>query len=97
MSLLGATILTAYATLALAILALTTAVLAGLAFLKQSREVRAIERQVTDAQEVTRQQAELIKLQSDQVAVSRAGRASRGAPGSAGVPADGSREASRSP
>lgn len=41
MSLLGATDLTAWATLALAVLAFITAVLATFAFIKQSQEVRA--------------------------------------------------------
>jgi hypothetical protein len=40
----------------LALFAIVTAILAYLAFRKQSREVRAIERQVTDEQELTRQQ-----------------------------------------
>lgn len=72
MSLLGATILTAVATLALAIFAFITAIFAVLAFLKQSREVRAIERQVIDEQEVTSQQAELLKVQTGQLEVLRA-------------------------
>jgi hypothetical protein len=71
MSLLGATILTAVATVVLAFFAFATAILAGLAFLKQSREVRAVERQVTDGQEVAAQQAELLKVQAGQLEVLR--------------------------
>jgi hypothetical protein len=40
--------------------------LAYLAFRKQSRAIRAIEKQVADQQEVTRQHGELLKLQSGQ-------------------------------
>jgi hypothetical protein len=71
MSLLGATILAAIATLALAVFAFITAIFAWLAFRKQSREVAAIERQVTDEQEVTRQQAELLRVQSEQLELQR--------------------------
>jgi hypothetical protein len=53
MSLLGATILTAIATLALAVFALITAVLAYMAWRKQSREVH--------------DQAEMLRVQSDQL------------------------------
>jgi hypothetical protein len=67
MSLLGATILTAIATLALAVFAFITAIFAWLAFRKQSREVAAIERQVADEQEHTRQQAETLRLQADEL------------------------------
>ena len=72
MSLLGATILTAAATLALAVFAFITAIFAWLAFRKQSQEVAAIERQVSDEQELTRQQAELLKVQTGQLEVLRA-------------------------
>ena len=71
MSEISASQLTAVATFALAILALITAVFAGLAFRKQSQEVRAIERQVTDQQEVTRQQAELLRVQAGQLELQR--------------------------
>jgi hypothetical protein len=54
--------ITAIATAVLAVFAIVTAVFAVLAFLKQSREVRAIERQVTDQQELTQQQGELLKV-----------------------------------
>ena len=54
MSLLGATILTAIATLALAVFAFTTAILALLAWRKQSREVS--------------DQAEMLRVQSEQLA-----------------------------
>jgi len=67
MSLLGATVLTAIATLALAVFAFTTAIFAWLAFRKQSREVAAIERQVDDQKELTARQADLLKVQSDQL------------------------------
>src|ERR1700722_4839893 len=59
--------LTAVATVVLAVFAIVTAVLAGLAFLKQSREVRAVERQVTDGQEVAQQQAGLLRGQTGQL------------------------------
>src|SRR5689334_6269445 len=58
---------TAVANAVLAGFAIVTAILAGLAFLKQSREVRAVERQVADGQEVALQQAELIKIQNGQL------------------------------
>jgi hypothetical protein len=67
MSLLGATILAAIATVVLAVGAIVTGVFAWLAFRKQSQEVAAIERQVTDEQELTRQQGELIKIQAGQL------------------------------
>lgn len=63
--------ITAIATAALAALAIVTAVFAFLAFRAQSREVRAIERQVSDQQEVTRQQAELLRVQSGQLGLQR--------------------------
>jgi hypothetical protein len=68
MSLLAATVLTAIATAVLAVFAIITAWYARKAFLKQSQEVAAIERQVTDEQELTRQQAELLKVQTGQLA-----------------------------
>jgi hypothetical protein len=55
--------LTAVATAILALFAIVTAWYARRAFLKQSREVAAIERQVFDGQELARQQAELLKVQ----------------------------------
>ena len=58
---------TAVANAVLAVFAIVTAILAGLAFLKQSREVRAVERQVADGQEIALQQAELIKIQAGQL------------------------------
>jgi hypothetical protein len=71
MSLLVATQLTALATALLAVGAIFTAVFAVLAFRKQSREVSAIERQVSDQQELTRQQAELLRVQSGQLELQR--------------------------
>jgi hypothetical protein len=71
MSLIFATQLTAIATAALAVFAIITAWYARRAFLKQSQEVRAIEQQVQDAQEITRQQAELLKVQSGQLELQR--------------------------
>ena len=71
MSLIFATQLTAVATAALGAFAIITAVLAGLAFRKQSQEVRAIERQVKDQEELTQQQAHLLKVQSDQLELQR--------------------------
>jgi hypothetical protein len=67
MSLLGATILTAIATAVLAVFAIITAWYARKAFIKQSQEVRAIESQVADGQQLTRQQGELIKIQAGQL------------------------------
>lgn len=69
MSLLAATVLSAYATLVLAVLAVVTAVFAILAFRKQAQEVRAIERQVADGQEAGRQQAKLLEVQAGQLKV----------------------------
>jgi hypothetical protein len=71
MSLLGATILGAIATAALAVFAIVTAWYARKAFLKQSQEVAAIERQVADEQELTKQQAELLKVQTGELEVLR--------------------------
>jgi hypothetical protein len=67
-----ADIVTAVGTAVLAVFAIVTAVLAGLAFLKQSREVRAVERQVADGQETGRQQGEILKVQAGQLEVLRA-------------------------
>lgn len=67
MSLIFATQFSAVATAILAVFAVVTAVFAFLAFRKQSEEVGAIEQQVTDQQELTRQQAELLKVQSGQL------------------------------
>lgn len=64
--------LTAVFTALLGVGAIATAVLAYLAFRKQAREVAAIERQVSDEQELTRQQAELLKVQTGQLEVLRA-------------------------
>jgi hypothetical protein len=71
MSLIFATQLTAVATAVLAVFAIVTAWYARRAFLKQSREVAAIEQQVTDARELARQQAELLKVQSGQLGLQR--------------------------
>lgn len=71
MSLLLATQVTAIATAVLAVGAIVTAIFAVLALRKEAEEVRAIEKQVTDQQEVTRQQAGLLKLQSDQLELQR--------------------------
>lgn len=63
MSLVFATQLTAVATLALAVLALATAVLAGLAYLKQSREVSLLlEQAKRDTNERRRAQARSVFL-----------------------------------
>lgn len=72
MSLIFATQLTAVFTAFLGVGAIVTAVLAYLAFRKQARAVAAIERQVSDEQELTRQQAELLKVQTGQLEVFRA-------------------------
>jgi hypothetical protein len=71
MSLIFATQLTGVATAVLAAFAIVTAWYARRAFLKQSREVTAIERQVADGQELARQQAELLKIQSGQMELQR--------------------------
>jgi hypothetical protein len=71
MSMLGATILTAIAITVLAVGAIVTAVLAYLAFRKQSHEVMAIDRQVAGDQKLIQQQAKLIKAQTDQVQILR--------------------------
>jgi hypothetical protein len=62
----GMALLTAAATVVLAVFAIVTAWYARRAFLKQSQEVAAIERQVADGQQLTRQQGELIKIQAGQ-------------------------------
>jgi hypothetical protein len=71
MSLIFATQLTAIATAVLAVFAIATAWYARRAFLKQSQEVAAIERQVKDQQELTMQQAGLLKIQSGLLEVQR--------------------------
>ena len=53
--------ITAIATAVLAVFAIVTAWYARRAFLKQSQEVSAIERQVKDQEKLTSQQAELLK------------------------------------
>jgi hypothetical protein len=63
--------ITAIATVVLAIFAIVTAWYARRAFLKQSQEVLAIERQVKDQEVLTRQQAELLEIQSGQLEVQR--------------------------
>jgi hypothetical protein len=63
----GADLISAVATVILAIFAIGTAWYARKAFLKQSQEVRAIERQVKDGEELSRQQAELLKIQAGQL------------------------------
>jgi hypothetical protein len=63
--------ITAIATVVLAIFAIVTAWYARRAFLKQSDEVLAIERQVKDQKVLTRQQAELLEIQSGQLEVQR--------------------------
>lgn len=65
-------LLTAIGTLVLAMFAVVTALYARKAFREQSREVAAIEQQVKDEQEVTRQQAELLEVQTEQLGVFRA-------------------------
>jgi hypothetical protein len=71
MSLIFATQLTALATAVLAVFAIVTAFYARRAFLKQSQEVRAIEQQVQDAQELARQQGNLLNVQSGQLELQR--------------------------
>jgi hypothetical protein len=63
--------ITAIATAVLAAFAIVTAWYARRAFIKQSQEVKAIERQVKDQEELTRQQAELLRVQSDQLGLQR--------------------------
>ena len=59
--------LAAVATAVLALFAIVTAWYARRAVLKQAQEVRAIESQVADGQELTRQQGELIKIETGQL------------------------------
>jgi hypothetical protein len=63
--------ITAIATAALAAFAIVTAWYARRAFLKQSQEVSAIERQVKDQEELTGQQARLLEVQSGQLELQR--------------------------
>jgi len=67
MTFFGAALITAIATVMLAVFAVVTAVYAARAFGEQHKEVAAIEQQVKDEQELTNQQAELLKVQSDQL------------------------------
>ena len=60
--------ITAIATAVLALFAIVTPICAP-AFIKQVQEVRAIEQQLQDAEELTRQQAELLKVQHGPVCV----------------------------
>jgi hypothetical protein len=71
MTFFGAALLTAITTGVLAVGAIITAVLAYLAFRKQSREVTAIEQQVSDQKELSAKQADLLKVQSDQLELQR--------------------------
>jgi hypothetical protein len=71
MSLIFATQLTAVATTVLAAFAIATAWYARCAFLKQSQEVSAIERQVKDQEALTEQQARLLEVQSSQLELQR--------------------------
>jgi hypothetical protein len=71
MSLLAASQVTAVATVVLAAGAIVTGVFAFLAFRKQSQEVRSIERQVTDQEALTAQQAELLRIQGEQAELQR--------------------------
>ena len=67
MTFFGMALLTAAGTVVLAVFAIVTSWYARRAFLKQSQEVAAIERQVADEQELTRQQGELITIQTGQL------------------------------
>ena len=71
MTFFGMALVTAAATAVLAVFAIITAWYARKAFIKQSQEVAAIERQVADGQELARQQAELLKVQSGQMELQR--------------------------
>jgi hypothetical protein len=71
MSLIFATQLTAVATAVLAGFAIITAIVAGLAFRKQSQEVSAIEQQVKDARDLASKQADLLQIQSGQLDLQR--------------------------
>jgi hypothetical protein len=66
MSLLMATQVTAIATAALALFAIVTAILAGLAFRKQSAEVAILGRQLDDQAKLLKVQSEQLDLQSQQ-------------------------------
>jgi hypothetical protein len=72
MTFFGMALLTAAATVVLAVFAIVTAWYARKAFIKQSQEVAAIEQQVADEQKLTRQQGELLQVQAEQVSVLRA-------------------------
>jgi hypothetical protein len=67
MTFFGMALLTAIGTVVLALFAVVTAWYARNAFREQSKEVRAIEQQVKDGREVAKQQAALLKIQSDQL------------------------------
>lgn len=67
MTFFGMALLAAAGTIVLAVFAIVTAVYARKAFLKQSQEVAAIERQVADGRELTQQQAKLIEIQMGQL------------------------------
>jgi hypothetical protein len=71
MTFFGMALIAAAGTVVLAAFAIVTAWYARRAFLKQSQEVAAIERQVSDGQELARQQAELLKVQSGQMELQR--------------------------
>lgn len=71
MTFFGATLLSAVATVVLAAFAVVTAWYARKAFRKQSEEVAAIERQVKDGQEIAKQQAALLEVQSEQLELQR--------------------------
>jgi len=71
MTYFGATLLSAIATVVLAVFAVFTAWYARKAFRKQSQEVAAIEQQVSDQKELTARQADLLKVQSDQLELQR--------------------------
>ncbi len=71
MTFFGATLITAIATGVLALFAIVTAWYARRAFLKQSREVAAIEQQVSDQKELTARQADLLRLQGEQLDLQR--------------------------
>ncbi len=71
MSLLLATEITAVATAVLAVGAVVTAILAGLAFKTQAQQVKLLAPQLDDQQILTRQQSEAILLQSQQLDVNR--------------------------
>lgn len=72
MTFFGMALLTAAGTVVLAAFAIVTARYARKAFREQSKEVAAIERQVSDGQELARQQAALLEVQAGQLEVLRA-------------------------